>query len=811
MTEPRAFGLEWSEAEIDPGWQGILALRFADPPGGGAAAELIVTLAKGAVGLLPADLHLQAPEGGPLACVVLPVPDGQTFLQVLFADRGPRGLSTARLLRGGGDPLHPFFAEATFDFFIDCPAGDCRAAPEADAPLPGAEPAIDLATKDYAGFLQVIQDWALATDPGWGDMSPASTEGMLAELLAHHAEMLSLYQDRVAQEAFIDTARERLSLRRHAAFLGLSLDEGDTATALIAVDAGPGLSGYLPAGTRIIRREDGGRVTATFLTAATTLIDSVWNAGLSGPADRGLLRPAAWPGAPDAALPPGTREMLLLDWDLGLLPGQTLALIQGRAAHAATLIAVDEILAPGWADDPGQPPALTPRRVTRLQWDRPTGARFAPWADPVAQPFLITANLVLARHGDPRAASNATEADLRLGASRQDLVAGTDLATGRVLIRALRTPEPDVLFENGRPALSLTLGQEVWDWQPDLRTSAGFDRHFTTEREEDGSVWILFGDGTRGRAVDLPAGSGPDGLGSGGGSPASMIEVTWKRGQGDEGNLGAFALNAALPPYGGDAGAEVDFAALSLRAATNILPATGGRGAVATEVARQLIPESIRHPALERCVTADDYARAAEEVPGVAQAAAKPLGGLFNTLAVLCAPDEGDQLDPSVADAVRSHLDARRMAGREHLVRPPDYVPLDISLLICPTGNAGAAAIRTAVRTALAPGTAARPGAFHRSRLGFGTEVRLADILAMVARAPGVGAVKALTFRPLFEAGGSAVRRAIALGPTQIAQFAADEAHPERGRLTIRIVGADAVSAADGFVVAAPAPEEVTP
>ncbi|MEF9605419.1 hypothetical protein O4J55_25060, partial [Paracoccus sp. PXZ] len=68
-----------------------------------------------------------------------------------------------------------------------------------------------------------MQNWAAATDPNWAGTNPASTEAMLVELLAHHAEMLSLHQDRVAQEAFIDTARERLSLNRHAAALGLAL------------------------------------------------------------------------------------------------------------------------------------------------------------------------------------------------------------------------------------------------------------------------------------------------------------------------------------------------------------------------------------------------------------------------------------------------------------------------------------------------------------------------------------------------------------------------------------------------------------
>ncbi len=822
MSVPSAFGLQWDEAEIDlAGWQGITALRFAASPPADAVAELIVALAKSADGLVPADLEVAAPDGTRLDGAVQPIAPGATELRIVFTDLGPRGTSRVRLVSGGADPLHPFFAEAGFDFYIDCPAGDCRAATELAAPAAQAEPAIDLATKDFDGFVKAAQNWALSTDPNWSEMTPASTEQMLVELLAHHADLLSLHQDRVAQEAFIDTARERLSLRRHAAFLGLALDEGASAAATVAVDVAPAAQGFLPAATRIVRREAGGRITGTFTTLAPQLLDGRWNAGLADPADRGVLRPAAWPGAPDAALPVGTTSLLLLDWQLDLMAGQRLALVQGRAAHLARLTRIEELEAPGWSDAPDDVPALAPRRVTLITWDLPTAVRFAPWEAPETRPFLVTANLVDVVHGTPRRAASRPDAAsdaVPLALTRHDAVLATDPATGEVQLRALRTPETDVLVgADGRPDLSLSIDRESWSWQPDLWTSAGFDRHYTTEREEDGSVWLLFGDGRRGRAVPvtMAAGGGGEGAAGGGGPGIDAVvlrddlTLAYRRGVAEDGNLGAFALNAAMPPLGDDAGAATEFAQLDIRAATNLLPAVGGRRAVSLDVARQLIPESIRNPARERCVTLDDYARAAEDVPGIAQAAAKPLGGLFNTIAVLCAPAEGDDLTPALQAAVFDHLDRLRMAGREHIVRPPDYVPLDIALLVCPRANAGAAAVRAALRAALAPGTAARPGFFHRSRLGFGAEVRLGDILAVAGRAAGVGAVRVLAFRPLFAAGGEAVRRVIRLAPTQIAQFAADEARPERGRLTIRIEGIDRPEPPGAFRVGGPAPEPV--
>ena len=805
MSEPGAFGLEWGEAEFEAGWQGIAALSFTDPPPAGFAAELLIGLAKVSVGLSAQDVALFAPDGSPLVGgAVLPFVDGALQIAVRFAQRGPRGESRVRLLTGGSDPLNPFFAEAGFDFFIDCPAGDCRE-PAGLPPPAGAQPAIDLATKDYAGFLTLLQNWALSTDPNWAGVGPAATETMLMELLAHHAELLSLHQDRVAQEAFIDTARERVSLRRHAALLGFGLDEGASARAVVAVDLPPGRTGFLPAGTRFVREEGLGRITATFVTEASAQLDATWNAGLARAADRGSLKPAAWPGAADAAFPAGTREMLLWDHGLGLLPGQKIGLVQGRVAHVTAIAEVDEIEQPGWAESPADASHTQLRPLTRVVLAEPTTTRLRPWSDPAGAPLLVTANLVEAVHGEPMRAANGDGVGMRLGGGRQDVVAATDLVTGTHTIRALRTPEGQVLVGDGRPAVRLRIGAEAWDWQPTLMNSAAFDRHFSTETEEDGSVWLMFGDGVRGRAVPLPAGTGLEGLGL---EPANRrIRLDWRKGEAEAGNLGAFALTGARPPAHADAGAAADFATLAPVAATNLLPASGGRKRASIAVVRATIPESIRHPDRGRCVTTADYAHAAEAVPGVARAAAKPLGGIFNTILVLCAPDAGRQLDAETEARVFAHLDALRMAGREHVLSPPDYVPLDIGLVVCPRAGAGAAEIRRSAKEALAPGSTARPGFFHPSRIGFGEVVRKSDILAAVARAPGVGAVKAATFRPLLRAGAPEVAEAILLGPTEIAEFAADEARPERGRLTITVLGTDTPPAGQGFVVAGPVAE----
>ncbi|MFY0617688.1 baseplate J/gp47 family protein [Shimia sp.] len=803
MSGQGTYGLVWDQAEIVPGgWQGIEALNFSDPTPAGLAAELTIALAKVSDGLTPGDIQIEGPDSIDLQFSAT-VSDGDMVVLVHFLEplggRLPRGRHRVRLNTGGNDPLHPFFSSGHFDFYIDCPAGDCRSSDIQAARAEMPEPAIDLTTKDYTGFLQVAQNWVKATDPNWSDLSTASIESTLIETLAHHAELLSLHQDRVVQEAFVDTARERISLTRHASFLGLDLDQGATATTLVALDVA--VSGYLPQGTPINRREDGGRVTSRFETSAQVFLDPLWNAGLTDPTDGTGLMAAAWPGATDAILPVGTCNLLILGWDRGLVAGQRVALVQGARIHVAHLSQVREIEAPGWAGDPSDALGTGLTQLTELHWTNPTAQEFAPWSDASGLPMLITANLVTAQHGETRIATHPhTQTTIGFGTGRQDLVTASDGITGQLMLRALRTPEGDVLTDASMspcPSLSVTLAGEIYGWQPNLRSSAGFDRHFTTERDNDGSIWILFGDGVRGRAVPLPDGQM---------LPNETLEVRYRRGDPAAGNIGAFALNAVGQFPAGDT-RNADVAGLAVISATNITPATGGRRPVSLELARQKIPESIRHPALERCVTPDDYRRAAEMVPGVAQAAAKPLGGIFNTIALLVAPDKGDTLTNDLAQTVWHHLDNLRMAGREYIVRPPNYVPLDIALLLCPAGTASAAQIRDQARRALLPGTSANPGFFHRSRISFGAEVRLADILAEIHRQPAIGAVRALAFRPLLDAGTDLVRRVIRLTSTEIAQFSGEEGRPDRGRLTLRVAGIDPPAPPDAFVIGGPAPE----
>ncbi len=69
-------------------------------------------------------------------------------------------------------------------------------------------------------------DRLAVTLPGWQEESPADVGVALVELLAYAGDHLSYYQDAVATEAYLDTARKRTSVRRHALLLDYQMHAG---------------------------------------------------------------------------------------------------------------------------------------------------------------------------------------------------------------------------------------------------------------------------------------------------------------------------------------------------------------------------------------------------------------------------------------------------------------------------------------------------------------------------------------------------------------------------------------------------------
>ncbi|MEO8258888.1 MAG: baseplate J/gp47 family protein [Acidobacteriota bacterium] len=85
-------------------------------------------------------------------------------------------------------------------------------------------PVIDYMARDAASFLQSMRALIPGKLPEWTDYeSEADFGNVLLELFAHMGDILSYYQDRVANESFLGTAQERRSVIQHLRLIGYTL------------------------------------------------------------------------------------------------------------------------------------------------------------------------------------------------------------------------------------------------------------------------------------------------------------------------------------------------------------------------------------------------------------------------------------------------------------------------------------------------------------------------------------------------------------------------------------------------------------
>src|SRR5262249_17941265 len=121
----------------------------------------------------------------------------------------------------------PQLAEVEFSFKVECPPFfDCAPAGPICPPDLPPPPPINYLAKDYGSFRTVILDRLSQLLPAWRAASEADLGIALAELMAYVGDSLSYQQDATATEAYLQTARSRVSLRRHALLVDYQISDG---------------------------------------------------------------------------------------------------------------------------------------------------------------------------------------------------------------------------------------------------------------------------------------------------------------------------------------------------------------------------------------------------------------------------------------------------------------------------------------------------------------------------------------------------------------------------------------------------------
>lgn len=165
-------------------------------------------------------------------------PDLDDCMQVDVDRPGDFATYTLRLVDVAG--IDPRYAALDFSFKVGCSTDlDCAAEDDCPAPPP-PEPDISYLAKDYASFRALILDRLAVVMPQWTERHAPDLGIALVELLAYVGDQLSYQQDAVATEAYLDTARLRISVRRHARLVDYVLHEGCNARAWVCVEVEAG-------------------------------------------------------------------------------------------------------------------------------------------------------------------------------------------------------------------------------------------------------------------------------------------------------------------------------------------------------------------------------------------------------------------------------------------------------------------------------------------------------------------------------------------------------------------------------------------
>ena len=189
-----------------------------------------------------------SPPDSPIASIGLD--DPAKVLIVTVSAAGDFSTYTLKLVTGDGDNTPPagydvVLSTIDFSFKVTCPSDfDCQPSCGC-ADEPAAAPPINYLAKDYNSFRQLMLDRMAFLSPNWTERHAADQGIALVELLAYAADYLSYRQDAIATEAYLGTARRRISVRRHVRLVDYYLHDGCNARVWVQVKVQEGINGVV--------------------------------------------------------------------------------------------------------------------------------------------------------------------------------------------------------------------------------------------------------------------------------------------------------------------------------------------------------------------------------------------------------------------------------------------------------------------------------------------------------------------------------------------------------------------------------------
>ncbi len=774
-------------------------------------------------------------------------PPGANVLIVEVSERGDFSTYTLRLVADANsdappEGFDPILSAVDFSFKVNCPTDfDCK--PQRScAPERKRDPEINYLAKDYASFRQLMLDRLSLLVPAWRERSPADLGIALVELLAYVGDYLSYQQDAVATESYLNTARRRASVRRHARLVDYPMHDGRNARAWVHFEIAAAADG-------LVLSPGKGSKTTKLLTRVASLEGAPVIGQTTGAFAKALSeRPQifellqevplfeshneiefyTW-GARECCLPKGAIRAYLRGELSNLKVHDVLVLIEKRGPetgrpedadrtrrHAVRLTLVDPTIQDPLGGQFKPQPDNNPLAVTKIEWAREDALPFALCVSGLVENTFFEdgavalGNIVLVDHGYTVADETATSLDSLLApavapGSVQALTRISHSTTSRCEAATVLTVAPRY-----RPRLKYSPITQANLYDPEKPPSATATRQLLFEDSnalplpqielfEDLSqpenVWtprrdLLSTDrGDQVFVVEVEADGTAylrfgDGR-SGRRPPAGTnFFATYRIGNGTAGNVGADSISHMVTS---------DPAFLNSKlvlSVSNPLPATGGVDPETIEHVRQNAPSAFRRQ--ERAVTPADYEALTIRKDVVQRcgldiqrsAARLRWTGSWHTMFLTVDRFAGAQVNADFEGGLRQCLERYRMAGQDLEVDAPTDVPLEIEMQVCISPGYFFEDVQQALLRVFSNRTQTdgSRGVFHPDNFTFGQAVLLSRIVAAAQAVTGVASVVVGKFQrqgiPSAEALDSG---RLAIGLHEIARLDNDPNFPERG------------------------------
>jgi len=668
--------------------------------------------------------------------------------------------------------IDPIFSSLAFKFRPGCFSIDC--APDwTPSPPPDPVPQFDTLARDYDSFRHALIVAMAKRVPGWTATSDADLSVTLLDLFAASADELADLQDRVMNEAYLSTARRRVSLARHARLVDYYICEGNQASTILAlrVSQDTDLKIGFAAST-----DSAATVGTTFVTIEQTPVR----------ASLGDIRLYTWSDAIPALAKGDTGADLafattveadnyvaqilaqLAPPDDGIRHAPPRLLIQqekdpesgnpaGRDPKQRQLL---RLTGAQRVDDPQAPGA----GVVRVTWDPDDALTsdycFVELPTPDHPRYVDVAlfhgNLVLATSGAAVPVTTLTPVFTPWGA-----------------VCALPPDLPVLYLATARDGatpthstLEVEVDGEAWTETISLVQSTDVMKSFAVETDELVRSVIRFGNGTNGMAL-------PD---------TAVVTATWRAGLGLDGNVGRDRLTYVVLPNVNPAGL--------VTGVWNPFDAADGAAPEPPQEIRRNAPEAYREHQL-RAVTLADYVARAEEVPEVQRAAAIYMWtGSWRTVRITIDPLGGEVLTPKLAAEVAAHLEPLRLIGEDLEIRPPIYVPLRIELTVCLRDDIWPEDVRFAILEELSDGYTpdGRLALFNPDNWTFGQPLYESEIAGRLQLVGGVEHIAHLKITR-WDASSPGDGRFVEVGPNEIISVRNDPDHMEKGFIELTLAG----------------------